>query len=200
MSASRVQIPIVVQSLVEVETVEKVAVKVVVPVHEAKVEIKRRDGNPIKVYETESGAEISNKLLTDTNGQVKAWVEEGPYLITAEGGEPNIALTNYTFDAITGRGVEHVADEVVALTDLVLAQQSFFVPIGTVLLYGGEAAAPPTGFLTCSGQEVAQATYPVLYGKLKAKYGSASAGNFRLPTGLIENVAKQTFVSIIRHD
>jgi hypothetical protein len=194
--ASRIQIPIVVQSLHEVSGPSRV----VAPVVGANVEIKRRDGGAVKVYETESGAEISNKQTTDANGQVKAWVEEGPWLITAEGGEPAIALTSYTFDAVTGRGVEHIANEVVALADLVAAQQSFFVPVGTVLLYGGESAAPPTGFFSCTGQELEQAAYPILYGNVKAKYGSAAGGKFKLPSGLIENVAKQTFVQIIRHD
>src|ERR1017187_2503252 len=206
MSASRVQIPVVVQSVQEAEASGKPVeaggkpVQNQVPVKEANVEITRRDAAPVKVYETESGSEISNKLKTDAYGQVKAWVEEGPYLITAEGGEPAIAPTNYTFDAVTGRGVEKTASGIITLGDLETVLATFLVPVGTVVAYAGEPGAPPTGFFTCDGSEKAQATYPVLYGKVKAKYGAAAAGNFRIPSGTIENSTAQKLVAIIRHD
>jgi microcystin-dependent protein len=42
------------------------------------------------------------------------------------------------------------------------------------------STAPP-GWLDCYGQEVSQAAYPALYALLKAKWGAAASGNFRLP-------------------
>jgi hypothetical protein len=48
----------------------------------------------------------------------------------------------------------------------------------------GSADAPasvPAGFLLCDGSEVSQATYSALYGVIGSTWGTASAGNFKLP-------------------
>lgn len=52
-------------------------------------------------------------------------------------------------------------------------------PVGTIMPYVGNTA--PTGWLLCQGQEVSSTTYPKLSAQCGTKFGSASAGNFRLP-------------------
>ena len=52
-------------------------------------------------------------------------------------------------------------------------------PVGEVFAWAGSAA--PTNSLACDGSEVSQSTYPDLYAILGTIWGSAGAGNFRLP-------------------
>lgn len=54
-----------------------------------------------------------------------------------------------------------------------------FIPTGTMMPYIGTSA--PSGWLLCQGQEVSSSTYPALSTLCGTKFGSASAGNFRLP-------------------
>lgn len=57
-----------------------------------------------------------------------------------------------------------------------------YVPSGTVIDFAGTVA--PTGYLTCDGSVVAQATYPDLYTAIGTTWntGGEGAGNFRLPS------------------
>ena len=200
MSASRIQIPLVVQSVQPIEGAKGETYEIVVPVNKAKVKITKRDGKEVfPVWISESGAEIGHTVETGATGQIEAWVEEGPYLLTAEGGEPSISPTAYNFDAVTGRGVEHLAEEVVALKDLVATLQTFFVPVGAILNVLKEASTP-TGFLTCNGTFVKKTVYPILWGQLGTTYGEEVGGERKLPNGEGENTAKQKFKQIVRHD
>ena len=57
--------------------------------------------------------------------------------------------------------------------------QSSALNTGQVCAYAGLNA--PTGFLECNGAEVSSAQYPALAAILGTRFGSASAGKFRLP-------------------
>lgn len=52
-------------------------------------------------------------------------------------------------------------------------------PVGTIMPYVGNTA--PTGWLPCTGGEYSSATYPKLSALCGTKFGTASAGNFRVP-------------------
>lgn len=66
------------------------------------------------------------------------------------------------------------------------------IPPGTMMLWAGGAGwrrddvlgvfpIPAPGWLYCDGGVVPQSTYPALYAVIGSKYGSASAGYFKLP-------------------
>lgn len=58
--------------------------------------------------------------------------------------------------------------------------QSPHLKPGSLVRYGGLNV--PDGYLLAGGGEASQTLYPALYNAYGAKYGAASAGNFRLPT------------------
>lgn len=53
--------------------------------------------------------------------------------------------------------------------------------IGTIKPWPGLSATVPPGWFECYGQEVSQTTYSALYSVLGNAWGSAGAGNFKLP-------------------
>lgn len=54
------------------------------------------------------------------------------------------------------------------------------IPVGTIFPYGGNG--PPAGdWKLCNGQLLPQSTYPKLFGVLGTRYGTAPAGQFRVP-------------------
>lgn len=54
------------------------------------------------------------------------------------------------------------------------------IPIGTIWPYGG-MSSPGGGWVTCNGQQLAIADYPDLYAVLQGRYGTATAGMFKVP-------------------
>ncbi len=58
-------------------------------------------------------------------------------------------------------------------------QLAILTPPGTIIMYGG--AALPDGYLKCIGEEFATVSYPLLSAAIGINWGTASAGNFRLP-------------------
>lgn len=52
-------------------------------------------------------------------------------------------------------------------------------PVGTIMPFVGNTA--PTGWLLCQGQTVSSTTYPKLSAECGTKFGTAPAGQFRLP-------------------
>jgi len=54
------------------------------------------------------------------------------------------------------------------------------IPTGGVILFGG--ATLPSGFLECDGSSKSATDYPRLYAVISTSYGSASAGNFNVPS------------------
>lgn len=53
--------------------------------------------------------------------------------------------------------------------------------IGTVMLFAGDDTAVPAGWLLCDGTAYDQSTYPALFSLIGAAYGTAPAGQFRVP-------------------
>lgn len=53
------------------------------------------------------------------------------------------------------------------------------LPVGAILLYPADTL--PFGCLSCDGAEIAQSQYPTLFALVGTRYGTASAGHFRLP-------------------
>jgi len=55
------------------------------------------------------------------------------------------------------------------------------VPSGTITMWSGALASPPSGWLVCDGSAVSQTTYAALYAIIGTIYGSNAGGNFTLP-------------------
>ena len=60
------------------------------------------------------------------------------------------------------------------------------LPIGSIVEIARENALVqnsnvPAGFLLCNGDEMSQSQYPDLYGQIGGVFGTAAAGNFKLP-------------------
>lgn len=56
---------------------------------------------------------------------------------------------------------------------------SNLIPVGTICAY--QSLTAPTGWHVCDGSIVGQSDYPVLYGLIGHRFGTASAGYFMLP-------------------
>lgn len=54
-------------------------------------------------------------------------------------------------------------------------------PIGSIMDYAGTSAPADTNWKLCDGSELSQAGYPTLYALLGTTWGTAAAGNFKLP-------------------
>jgi microcystin-dependent protein len=93
-----------------------------------------------------------------------------PVSYTKSGGQGHIyQVPDYPETADGPKSFKDFAD----FLDLILP------PVGTIMPFVGSAA--PTGWLLCEGQEVSSTTYPKLSVQCGTKFGTASAGNFRLP-------------------
>jgi microcystin-dependent protein len=58
------------------------------------------------------------------------------------------------------------------------------VPVGTIIPWAGNltgGGSVPSLWVVCDGSELSQSTYSLLYSVVGSLYGSASAGNFKLP-------------------
>ena len=61
-----------------------------------------------------------------------------------------------------------------------LGGQTYLVPTGAILPYGGSSA--PTNFLLCNGSEVSRSTYATLYGVIGTTFGTGNGSStFNLP-------------------
>lgn len=56
-----------------------------------------------------------------------------------------------------------------------------FVPVGTILPFGGATA--PSGWLLCNGASVSIASYPALSNAIGVLWGNPGGGSFNLPNG-----------------
>lgn len=93
-----------------------------------------------------------------------------PVSYTKSGGQGHVyQVPDYPETADGPKSFKDFAD----FLDLILP------PVGTLMPYVGNTA--PTGWLLCEGQEVSSTTYPKLSTLCGTKFGSAAAGNFRLP-------------------
>jgi microcystin-dependent protein len=182
--ANRVQISLVVDTLVEVSEGKFAST----PVVGASVTIKSRTSEIIPVVygtEKEPGAVVPT---TDSNGRINGWVEEGAYTITVTGGKPFIAVTAYNWDALSGRGIENgrVGSESIWRADLrkdvdhndTQSVLEALVPTGTMLDFAGDVA--PTGYLLQDGKSYPTAEYNRLFKVIGYKFGGSGA-NFNVP-------------------
>jgi microcystin-dependent protein len=187
MAANRIEIPFVVDTLVTVSGKE-----VSTPVVGASVTIEKRTGaGAVKVYAKETGAG-ETVPTTDSNGRINGWVEEGAYVLSVAGGTPFIALTGFSFDALSGRGIENprIGAESVWRTDLRKDENpndeksvlESLIPTGTILAYGGTSA--PAGFLFTDGKGYSTTTYNRLFKVVGYEFGKPKAGEFNVPNTL----------------
>jgi len=185
--ANRIQLGLVVDTLVEADTHQVSA-----PVVGASVTIAKRTGaGAVTVYEKETGAGAIAPT-TDSNGRINGWVEEGAYTITVTGGTPYIAATEYSFDALSGRGIENgrIGVESVWRSDLkkdaepndVNSILEALVPTGTIFSFGGSSAPP--GFLLTDGKGYSTATYNRLFSVIGYEFGKPKEGEFNVPNTL----------------
>ena len=100
--ANRIEIPFVVDTLIEIE-----GKQVATPVVGATVVIKSRAGGGAVVVSAVENAETPIVPTTDKEGRIRGWVEEGAYELTVSGGTPAIASVKMSWDALSGRGIEH---------------------------------------------------------------------------------------------
>jgi len=54
-------------------------------------------------------------------------------------------------------------------------------PTGSITMWGGALASPPTGWLVCDGSEASQTTYAALYAICGTIWGAGGTGTFTLP-------------------
>jgi len=93
-----------------------------------------------------------------------------PVSYTKTGGQGHVyQVPDYPETADGPKAFKDFAD----FLDLVLP------PVGTIMPFVGNTA--PTGWLLCQGQAVSSATYPRLATQCGTKFGTAPAGEFRLP-------------------
>lgn len=52
-------------------------------------------------------------------------------------------------------------------------RESFYLPSGVIMPYGGTATTPPTGWLFCNGESHGTATYPNLFAAIGTTYGGS---------------------------
>ena len=106
---AKISIPFIITTIEEIE--DK---KVNVPVSGATVTVVTRpEGTPQKIYSSETDTEGASSVTTGENGEINGWLPEGSYLIIAQGGTPSIAEVKKPFDAVTGQGVEKVANNAI---------------------------------------------------------------------------------------
>jgi len=54
-------------------------------------------------------------------------------------------------------------------------RESFYLPSGIIMPYGGTATTPPTGWLFCNGESYGTATYPNLFAAIGTTYGGSGS-------------------------
>lgn len=186
--ANRIQLGLIVDTLVEISTGKFASA----PVVGASVTIKKRTGaGAVEVYEHETG-EVAIVPTTDSNGRIKGWAKEGAYVLTVTGGTPYIAATEYAWDALSGRGIEHlrVGEESIWRSDLrkdenpndATSVLEALVPTGTFLDFGGTVAPP--GYLLTDGKAYSTETYARLFGVIGYTFGKPKEKEFNVPNTL----------------
>lgn len=83
-------------------TVDKIVSSNLQPVSGASVQVNTRStGSPATVYAGETGGTtVSNPLVTDSNGRVNGWVDEGSYVLGISGS--GITSYNQPYEAVRG--------------------------------------------------------------------------------------------------
>lgn len=173
---ARVQIPFSVETKVTVS-----GEHVIAPVAGASVSVKNRDtAATVSIFAAETGGSTLSSPVTDENGNIPGWLEEGSYTITVSGGSPAIAPVERAWDAVRGDGVGAIAPAVVTPSMLAASTTALLVPTGTILPF--VSAALPTGYLWATGQAVSRTTYSSLFGVIGITYGEGNkSSTFNVP-------------------
>lgn len=137
-----------------------------------------------KFYTTETSETPVASPVTDENGNIPYWVEEGAWNITVEGGSPSIAPVTYGWDGLSGRGTVKIAAG--AVTSSMLANEA----VGTAQLAkeGITTAKFASGAVT--GSAIAASTIKtsnfensaVTFAKMAGPYGTVLANSTPLIT------------------
>lgn len=174
---ARVQIPFCVETHVTVS-----GEKVVAPVVGASISVKNRDTSAtVAIFAAETGSSTIPSPITDENGNIPGWLEEGSYTITVSGGSPAIAPVEKPFEAVRGDGVSIVASGIITPAMLASSTTQLLVPTGTILPFCG-TILPSGGYLWGTGQAVSRTTYSTLFGVMGTTYGSGNGSTtFNVP-------------------
>lgn len=81
--------------------------------------------------------------------------------------------------AMTGQ-LKLIGDPVAPLDAVPKQYVDAFVPVGTIMMYGGDVAPPGGKWALCNGADLEAALYPTLYNLIGNRYGG-SGGHFNLP-------------------
>lgn len=81
-------------------------------------------------------------------------------------------------DVVDGEYLKRVGDEIVSA-----AVSGSSSPTATVVMWAGNSASPPSGWLLCDGTVLVQATYPALFARIGTTFNSGGEAphEFRLP-------------------
>lgn len=166
-------------------TVDKIVSSNLQPVAAASVLVKLRStGNPVTVYSGETGGTtISNPLVTDSNGRVNGWVDEGSLVLTISGSgitsynQPYEATRADQLVAIDGARVIAATMPGTALTNSSIPSTKLAngavlgkhlaesaMPLGTILAWWqptkpGGGYVIPSGFALANGQTLGPASH-----------------------------------------
>ncbi len=161
------------------------------PLLGASVAIQHRGtGTTATVYGAESGGTtISNPVVTDADGRIEGWVDEGSYNLVVSGS----GISTYTarFEAVRGDGVSNLAPGAVgtshlangAVTPAKLSPDiaSTIMPTGTILAYAGTVA--PAGWVFTNGAlyNGHDPLYVNLWNTIGTRFGGTGQGSFAVP-------------------
>jgi hypothetical protein len=167
-------------------TVDKIVTSNLQPVSGGSVQVNvRATGTPATVYAAETGGTtVSNPLVTDANGRVNGWVDEGSYVLGISGS--GITSYNQPYEAVRGSvqtafpgdrlvvnsmpGDRILADSIpntklaaAAVLGKHLAPSA--LPLGTIIAYWvpakpGGGYDVPSGWLVCNGQATTSHDFP----------------------------------------
>jgi hypothetical protein len=155
------------------------------PVSGASVQVNvRAGGSPATVYAAETGGTtVSNPLVTDAQGRVNGWVDEGSYVLNISGS--GITSYNQPYEAVRGdevaaingaRVITNTMPGTSILSDSIpntkLAAGAVLgkhlsegaLPLGTIIAYWvpskpGGGYAVPDGWAVCNGQSLGPAAH-----------------------------------------
>lgn len=159
------------------------------------------DGTIVNGDISSSAAVALSKLASGSSGQVIVANSLGVPTYTTISGDISISDTgvatiaansvalgtdttgNYMSNVSAGTGISvtHTPAEGSTATVAVDTAYAGFTPIGGVIMWSGNTATIPAGWLLCDGTAYNTSSYTSLSNVIGTRYGSAGAGTFRVP-------------------